>query len=204
MCGCFEQHHKSVVTLTRLLDDWPSDAERRLNIRPTMIAGTVDAEGYKVRSWSLIPAWAKEPKLKFSTFNARAETLTEKAAFRQAWRRSQRCVVPASAYFEWPVLEGKKQPHRILRGDGAPWLMAGLWENWGQGDERRETFTVITTVARADIDWVHHRMPLMIEEHDLDRWLAGAPEEAEPLLNRQPDADIVTQPGDPKIPPDDD
>ncbi|MBB3046812.1 putative SOS response-associated peptidase YedK [Litorivivens lipolytica] len=204
MCGAFEQHHRSVVALTRLLKEWPSDAERRRNIRPTMMAGTVDAEGYRERSWSLIPRWAKEPKLKYSTFNARAESLSEKATFRDPWRRSQRCVVPASAYFEWPVLEGKKQAFRLRRADGEVWLMAGLWESWEQGDEKRETFTVITTTPAQQIEWVHNRMPLMIDPKDLNCWLTGSPEEAKQLLDKKPSVDIEAVPGHPTDPVDDD
>ena len=204
MCGAFEQHNKAMHLWAAILGDWPSDAERRRNIRPTMIAGTVDAEGYRERSWSLIPAWAKEPKLKFSTFNARAETITEKATYRQPWKRSQRCVVPASAYFEWPVVEGKKQPHKLCRADGEPWLMAGLWECWARGDEQRSSFTVITTTPVQQIEWVHHRMPLMIGIADLDCWLTGSPEDAQSLLGIKSIAEIEVIPGDPKIVPNDD
>lgn len=201
MCGAFEQHNKAMHRWVAILDDWPSDAERRINIRPTTIAGTIDAEGYHERSWSLIPTWAKEPKLKFSTFNARAETIAEKATYRQPWRKSQRCIVPASAYFEWPTIDGKKQCHRLTPCDGSPWLMAGLWEQWASGADHRNTFTVVTTTPAQQIEWVHSRMPLMIHADDLDCWLTGSPEDAETLLSKKPTTEIQAVPGDPKSPP---
>ncbi len=202
MCGAFEQHTKAMLGWVDLLGDWPCDVSR-INIRPTMMAGTLDAEGYRERKWSLIPAWAKEPKLSFSTFNARAETLSEKPAFRQAWRRSQRCIVAASAYFEWPTLDGKKQCHRLFKADGSPWLMAGLWEFWHQGSEHCDSFTVITATPAPEIEWAHHRMPLMIDRQDMDCWLTGSPEEAARLLTRITPDEIVCKPGDPKDAPED-
>lgn len=63
---------------------WRDASEIEYNLRPTMTVGTIGAEGYKARSWSLIPKWAKEPKLRYSTFNARGETLAEKNTFRGA------------------------------------------------------------------------------------------------------------------------
>ena len=202
MCGAFEQHNKAMHRWAVILDDWPADADRRINIRPTMIAGTIDAEGYHERSWSLIPSWAKEATLKFSTFNARAETITEKATYRQPWRKSQRCIVPASAYFEWPTIDGKKQCRRLTQEGGSPWLMAGLWEQWMNGDDSRNSFAVITTSSVQQIEWVHNRMPLIINPDDLDCWLTGSPEDAEALLAKKSTTKIDVVPGDPKSPPD--
>ena len=48
--------------------------------------------------WGLIPRWAKEPKLKFPTFNARANTLAEKATFRDAWKKGRRCLIVTDGF----------------------------------------------------------------------------------------------------------
>jgi putative SOS response-associated peptidase YedK len=50
--------------------------------------------------WGLVPAWSNEAKVKFSTINARAETVATKPAFRKPLA-SKRCLVPATGYFEW-------------------------------------------------------------------------------------------------------
>ena len=92
---------------------WRDESELEYNLRPTMTVVTIDAEGYKARSWALVPKWSKQPKLKYSTFNARGETLTEKSTYRGAWRASQRCLIPASAYFEWTGPRGAKQCHAV-------------------------------------------------------------------------------------------
>lgn len=194
MCGAFEQHGEAMRGWANLLRDWPPEAERQKNIRPTNWAGTVDAEGYKRRSWSLIPKWSKEPKSKYATFNARAETVHEKPAFRDAWRRSQRCVVPASAYFEWPVLDGRKQCHRLCNPDESPILFGGLWEYWEAGDVALPSFTVITTSSASDIDWVHPRTPLIIDPDAVDHWLTCSPEEAAELMRPRTESGIQATP----------
>lgn len=178
MCGAFEQHMSVVQNRENALRGWPQPQEDLFNIRPTNQAGTIDAEGFRLRSWSLLPRWAKEPKLKYSTFNARSETLAIKPTFRDAWKRSQRCVVPASAYFEWPVIDDKKQCHRIYSKDAEPLFLGGLWESWGEDNQSVESFTVITTSAIPVIEWVHHRTPLLLSESQLDDWLTGSVEDA--------------------------
>jgi putative SOS response-associated peptidase YedK len=83
--------------------------------------------------WDLIPHWAKDDKLQFSTFNARAEEFTTKPAFRDAWERDQRCLVVTDDFYEWKKLDAKgklKQPHAIAMADNAQMVMAGLWAKW--------------------------------------------------------------------------
>ncbi len=193
MCGAFEQHNKAMHEWAAILHDWPDDAASRLNIRPSLTAGTIDAEGYRERSWSLLPRWAKEPKLKFSTFNARAEGIENKPAFRDAWKRSQRCVVPASRYFEWPTIDGKKQCHAIAPQTDRALLLGGLWEIWEAEGERKETFTIITTAASPDIAWIHHRSPLILFPGELNCWLSGSPEDAAKLLQPKAESGLGAQ-----------
>ena len=69
--------------------------------------------------WGLVPRWAKEPKTSFSTINARAETITQRPAFRKLLS-GKRCLVPATRYFEWAASSGAgaKQPYRVqVTGD---------------------------------------------------------------------------------------
>ncbi|PWN54841.1 SOS response-associated peptidase [Abyssibacter profundi] len=182
MCGRFEQHVARMRAWTQLLDDWPGSVVDRHNICPTQSAATFDAEGYRERHWSLIPRWARDPKLKFATFNARGETLADKNTFRGAWQHSQRCVVPASGYFEWTGPKGNKQCHYVTSGDEAGLALAGLWECWQRADATVHSFTIVTVAAAEHISWLHHRMPLMLRPDQLDTWLTGAPEHANELI----------------------
>lgn len=184
MCSRFEQALEEAYDQWRILREAPRDVWHRLNIKPTEPAGTIDAEGFKVRTWWLIPHWAKDVQSakKYPMFNAKAETLKEKASFRDPWKRSQRCIVPASAFFEWPIIDGKKMCYRIALKAGEPLLLAGLWETWGKGGERRETFTIITGDPLPEVEKVHNRSPALLAVNDVDIWLHGSPDEAEELL----------------------
>lgn len=161
---------------------WRDESEIEYNLRPTMAVGTIDAEGYKARSWSLIPKWAKGPKLRYSTFNARGETVHEKNTFRGAWAASQRCLIPASAYFEWTGKRGAKQCHAVEPQSGLGLCFGGLWETWSSGEDVRHSCTIVTVAAHESIQWLHHRMPLMLDKAQADVWLAGSPEEAGALI----------------------
>lgn len=80
--------------------------------------------------WGLIPWFAKESKLKYSTNNARYEELAAKPTFRDPWKYGKRCIVPAD-WFDEPCWEsGKNVWHRFRRADGDQWALAGLWSTW--------------------------------------------------------------------------
>ena len=121
--------------------------------------------------WGLVPSWANELSIGAKMINARAETVSEKPAFRAAFRQ-RRCLVPADGFYEWQV-EGKtKQPMRITLDDGGLFAFAGLWERWTKGPEGPlETFTIITTDASSSIVHIHERMPVMLAGDDHATWL---------------------------------
>ena len=99
-----------------------------------------------------------------------------------AWQHSQRCVVPASGYFEWTGPKGNKQCHYVTSGDEAGLAFAGLWECWQREDATLHSFTIVTVAAAEHISWLHHRMPLMLRPDQLDTWLTGAPEHANEMI----------------------
>jgi putative SOS response-associated peptidase YedK len=96
--------------------------------------------------WGLIPYWAKDMKIGFSTINAMAETIDTKPAFRDAFNR-RRCLGPIEAFYEWRKLGPKdKQPYATALKGTKPMALAGLWENWkSPADEWVRSFTIITT-----------------------------------------------------------
>lgn len=123
--------------------------------------------------WGLVPGWAKDTSGAARAINARSETAPEKPMFRSAFLR-RRCIVPVSGFYEWEKRPtGPKQPWYIFRADGAPMLLAGLWESWRppEGGEALETFTVLTTGANSAIAPVHDRMPAVLEPEQVARWL---------------------------------
>lgn len=145
--------------------------------------------------WGLIPFWAKDAKIAYSTINAKAETLATAPAFREALRR-RRCLVPADGFYEWQKLDAKtKQPWAIALRDGSPLAFAGLWETWKDKTTGQplETYTIITTEPNELTSGLHNRMPAILAPRDYDRWLAPADPARLPVdLLRPFDADLMT------------
>lgn len=144
--------------------------------------------------WGLIPRWTSSPEIGVRMFNARAETVEEKPAFRGAYER-RRCLIPVNGFYEWGTGgEGQgKEPWYIYRSDGDLLALAGLWDYWSSSDSRDaelRTCTVITVPANADLRSVHHRMPALLEPEDWSGWLDPGemrPETLSPMLRPAPD-----------------
>lgn len=121
--------------------------------------------------WSLLPKWVKDPlDFKASMFNARAETLLEKASFKRPLK-SQRCLIPASGFYEWKKVGSEKQPYYIHAKDDAPLAFAGLWDHWEKDGRSVLSFTIITTTPNELMSSLHDRMPAILEPDAFSEWL---------------------------------
>ena len=129
--------------------------------------------------WGLITSWAKDTAMGARMINARAETVTEKPSFRNAFRQ-RRCLVLADGFYEWQRQEGKKQPFYFRLQNGEPFGFAGLWERWQAADEEVISCTIITTQANDVLRPIHERMPVILNPKDYDLWL-NPEAQAEPL-----------------------
>lgn len=136
--------------------------ERRFNVAPGDDILAVTAErGGELLHWGLLPG--------YTTINARAETLVERPAFREAFRR-RRCLVVADGFYEWQRRPGGgRRAFWITRTDGAPFAFAGLW---AQRDGARRCAIVTTTPAPA-LSHVHDRMPVILPPDAEEPWLHG-------------------------------
>jgi putative SOS response-associated peptidase YedK len=128
---------------------------------------------FALQRWGLVPFWAKDAKLGYSTFNARAEEAARKPAFREALKK-RRCLVPADAFYEWQKIDAKtKQPFAIALQSGEPFAFAGLWESWQSSDgPPLGTFAILTTSPNELMKPIHNRMPVIVEPSDYAHWLA--------------------------------
>jgi putative SOS response-associated peptidase YedK len=122
--------------------------------------------------WGLVPSWARDAKVGYTTINARAEEAAQKPAYREALKK-RRCLVPADAFYEWQKLDAKtRQPFAFALKSGEPYALAGLWERWQpKGGEPLETFTILTTDPNELTEPMHNRMPVILEKKDYERWL---------------------------------
>lgn len=145
------------------------------NICPTtQVHAVTAAEGQRrlrPMRWGLIPHWFKKPNDGPLLINARAETVAEKPAFREAIR-ARRCLVPASGFYEWSASDdGARLPWYVTRSDGAPLVMGGLWQEWAGEGGPLTTLAIVTLQAGFEMAQVHHRVPLVLEREVWPLWL---------------------------------
>lgn len=195
MCGRFTQHY-TWAEVHEFLDILgpPRNVQARYNVAPTTLVDVVkhDAEGrrelVKMR-WGLIPSWWKKPlKDMPATFNARVETVAEKPMFRDAYRK-HRCVVPVSGFYEWTGDKKARQPHLFTSADGQPLMaLAGLWDRWRDPvtEEDNLSCTLIVTESSEWMTPYHDRMPAVLAQAEIDRWLMGEMQASE--LHPAPEA----------------
>lgn len=187
MCGRYSLSTPPSELKVRFRLDAAPPAFANEDIRPTNLAPIIhqpaDGRIASLARWGLIPCWAKDAGIAQHTFNARSETLAEKPSFRAAFKK-RRCLVPASAFFEWQAVPGerRKRKLRFTASDGQALALAGLWEHWSPpgSTETLISFTIITTHANDFMAPVHERMPVLLGEADWPAWLD--PEEHNPLL----------------------
>ncbi len=169
----------------------PPQFRVRYNIAPTQKALVIINDVPNKLSeltWGLVPSWSKDGANGGKMINARAETVAEKPAFRNAFKY-RRCLVPADSFYEWRKEGDRKLPYRIRYKSGELMFMAGIWEDWHPGDAHKRTFSIVTSGANTDMNDLHDRMPFLLStEAQRQEWLFGTPEEAaEQLKSVTPD-----------------
>jgi putative SOS response-associated peptidase YedK len=169
----------------------------RFNVAPTQpIPVIVSDQGrhFRLMRWGLWPVWMKDPRKFTLLINARAETVKEKPAFKNAIRR-RRCLIPADGYYEWQAIEGGKRPYFIYRRDGRPIGFAAVSETWiGPNGEEVDTVAIVTAPASADLAVLHPRVPVTIAPDDFEFWLDCRSDEADsvtPLMRGPEEGEFV-------------
>ncbi len=176
MCGRVKLPEDVSLTKEILRIQWDrlGDYRPRYNVAPTtqipVVTSRAGERTLEWMRWGLVPSWAKDENNLYSTFNARADTLASKPAFRGAWQAGRRCLVVTDGFYEWRKKD--KQPFLIALGNKQPMLMAGLWEEWKRKDGAAlRSCTIVTTDANTLMGEVHDRMPVIIGPEDWASWL---------------------------------
>jgi putative SOS response-associated peptidase YedK len=133
--------------------------------------------------WGLVPHWSREPKTKFSTINARAETAETSAVYREPFQ-NKRCLIPAIGFFEWKKLsDGTKQPYYIHLKSQKIFSFAGLYDIWKDAEGKEFwTCTIVTTEPNSKMQSIHDRMPVILPKNSEKLWLIGDIHQAKSLL----------------------
>ena len=152
--------------------------------------------------WGLIPYWAKDINIGYSTINAKCEGIETKPAFREAFKR-RRCLVPIDSFYEWKKIGKEKQPYAIGLADGRIMALAGLWETWRSPEgETVRSFTIVTTSPNALCAEIHDRMPVIFKPEVWSVWLGEDPADAsqlKALLAPYPAEEMTSWPVSPRV-----
>lgn len=208
MCGRFDTSHltwaqihdqlsRSATVTTAPLNLEPND-----DVRPTTHQVTARLENgawelEKMR-WGLVPFWRNNKPLKdtekgrddgfkLTTFNARVETCATASTFREAFRK-RRCIVPASAWYEWTGEKGSKTKHTFRRQDDGVIWFAGLWDRVTTPDAGEfGSFTILTGPSAGWLGDYHTRAPVILEPNEFGDWLDVSRDPAEIIAAVRPE-----------------
>jgi len=179
MCGRFVQY-SPIETFQQIFNIGTVSLEviPNYNVTPTQKILTIikhDNENKLEKlHWGLVPFWAKDVTIGSRMINARAETVSQKPSFRNAFRK-RRCLIPVDGFYEWKGEKGNKQPYYVFIPSGEPFAFAGLWETWTDQKSDEESVynscTIITTGASESIREIHHRMPAILAPESHEKWL---------------------------------
>jgi putative SOS response-associated peptidase YedK len=139
--------------------------------------------------WWLLPFWSKEPRIKYTTFNARIESVAASSSFREPFKR-RRCLIPARGWYEWQTLPAGKQAWFFRPAETPLLAFAGLWDHWQKDDLVIESCTIIVGEPNAAVRPIHDRMPLLMPMDRQAAWLSPGltdPEEVRGLLQPAPE-----------------
>ena len=187
MCGRFALTAPASTIAEVFQVDVLPDVLPRYNVAPTTeVLCVVSAEGKRELQsfrWGLIPYWAKDRKIAYSTLNARSETIEKKPTFRSAFKR-RRLLIVADGFYEWErkdnsnlprrsATRANKIPHLFQMADARPFAIAGVWERWTDPDSGEEvrSCSIVTTGPNTLMASVHDRMPVILPPEVWDTWL---------------------------------
>lgn len=172
-----------------------SDPPRR-NIAPGQEIITVTADGAQHMRWGLIPVGrvnARGRPVMETIVNARSETVFDKSAFLDV----KRAVVPVEGWYEWTGEKRRKQPWRITRKDGELLWFAAIYDVWnGPGGMKVPQVATITCDPSADVQDIHHRMGVILEEDQIDQWFQCDEAAAKEMMRPYPDGTLKVEKAD--------
>jgi putative SOS response-associated peptidase YedK len=173
MCGRFSLYLTEDIKDRFDFDNPLPELNDRYNIAPSQKSPVVfrnSSNQARMMKWGLIPFWAKNQSIGYKMINARVESVARKSSFRKAFE-SQRCLVPASGFYEWQTTKEGKIPYYLYLKGHKLFAMAGLYDIWQDNENKLYTFTIITTESNNIVEPIHNRMPAVLVKKDENVWL---------------------------------
>jgi putative SOS response-associated peptidase YedK len=134
---------------------------------PVIVGG--DVKSVRWMRWGLVPHWAKGEEFGLKLINVRSESAMEKPMFKPLLNR-QRCLVPATGFYEWQKQATRKRPYHIRIKDQEYFAMAGIYDTWSKEGKELVTFSILTTAANEAIAPIHDRMPVILRREKEGEW----------------------------------
>ena len=197
MCGRF-----SFAVIAEMIEDHfhirvdTNTYKPRYNCAPSQILSVISnkkPDELSFYRWGLIPFWAKDKSIGNKLINAKAETIDQKASFKNSFKR-KRCLVLSDGFYEWKKINSKeKVPYRIVMNDGSPFAMAGIWDSWkDESGEIIDSFAIITTEQNEVMKNIHNRMPVILKPGNEREWLEEQNPETLKALLKPIDSEFLT------------
>lgn len=136
---------------------------------PVIVGG--QAKSVRMMRWGLVPHWAKGEEFGLKLINVRSESALEKPMFKPLLNR-QRCLVPATGFYEWQKQGPRKRPFHIRVKDQEYFAMAGIFDTWSKEGTDLVTFSILTTAANEAISPIHDRMPVILRPERESDWVS--------------------------------
>lgn len=151
------------------------DLKPRYNIAPGQVNPTIISHSPNELTgmfWGLIPSWARDDSFKFKTINARSEDVENKPMYKKPFR-FQRCMVPATGFYEWYGDKPPKQPYYFKMKDDSMFAFAGLYDIWHDPKTGKEvkSYTILTCAPNSLVGKYHNRMPVILDQEDEEKWV---------------------------------
>ena len=157
----------------------PEILEPNYNLAPTQNGLVITADEPNIAQqmhFGLVPFWAEDTKLNFSTLNAKSEEVMDKKTYAPLIRNHKTCLVIADGFIEWDKKSGSSLPYLFFLKDQPVFAFAGLWSQWKSkdGEQVYKSFTILTTEANEIVGKVHapkNRMPVILDDYQYKLWL---------------------------------
>lgn len=180
MCARYTLTKKQKELLKAYQVKLPDHFEPNYNLAPTQEGLVITADEPDVAQkmhFGLVPHWANDIKLNFSTLNSRSEEAATNKTWAPLLIHHKTCLVLADGFYEWDRKSGKPIPYRFILKDREVFAFAGLWSQWRSkfNNEIYRSYTIMTTQANATVGKVHDpkfRMPVILDQNKEALWLS--------------------------------
>lgn len=174
MCGRYNLNDADKIN-TRFEVEIAKDIKLKpnFNVAPTQIMPVITSSSDGKRNLEMMK-WGIPRMLGKDLVKGLINTRADKA-FGGFWRETvcnQRCLIPASGFYEWKGPRGDKTPFYIHPRDEEMFAFAGIWSTWKNEDGHEiKAYSIMTTEPNKEMSAIHSREPVMLHHEDESSWL---------------------------------